>query len=748
MNKRIFVLVWVLIALAVCSKAVTINHWETVVYNYDIWNYFVGTSEPPSTWRALDFNDSSWLQGKGGIGYGDGDDSTIIKPCWSVYLRMKFNIVDTAKILAAVLNVDYDDAFIAYINGVEIARANITGADPAYDVAATTCHEAQIYQGGLPDQFLLRKAKLKSFLTNGNNELTVTVHNCTLTSSDMSSIVFLSLGIADTSHNYRIIPGWFVAPDINSDSNAQAVNPDTVNIASNLPLVLINTNGQEIIYGTKIEADMQIIDHGPLKLNHVADPANGYNGKIGIEIRGSFSVMFPQKGYGLETRDSKDVQKNVTILGMPSENDWVLEQHYNDKALMRNELAYHLFNNMGHYASRTRYCEMFLNNNYMGIYFFGEKIKQNKNRVNIAKLTTTDIDSTGGYILKNDNVGSNDLAFTSYFGESGEPNAQDVNFIYVDPKSDEITKNQQAYIKSFINSFETALYGDDYRDPVNGYLPYINQGSFVDYFILGELSRNVDTYKKSRYMFKDCDSRGGLLTTGPAWDYDWAFKNIEEPPSFNTTDGSGWVYAIPPPHSPAYPGWAPRMMKDSNFVNTLKTRYVQLRKTILDTVNIFNYIDSIHNLVNEAQVRHYIKWPILGIVSTGAPEVDPQPATYAAAVLQIKKWISTRLAWLDNNMPGRVLPVDTTQTIISPSGTVLQDIFRVFPNPATDHIYLESDKLILRIEIFTTTGQLLKAISTRTYSVPVDLSGLSKGIFYVRVLFDNGEMKFKNLIVE
>jgi hypothetical protein len=724
------------------------NHWETVVYNYDIWRYFVGKSEPPANWRALDFNDSTWQQGKGGFGYGDGDDSTVIDSCWSVYLRIKFNIVDTAKILAAVLNVDYDDAFIAYINGVEIARANITGANPAYNVAATTCHEAQMYQGGLPDQYVLNKANLNSFLINGVNELTVQVHNCSLTSSDMSSIVFFSVGIADTSHSYRSTPSWFTAPVINADSNVLTVNPDTVNIASNLPLVLINTNGQTIIDGTKIEADMKIIDHGPLLLNHVTDAANGYDGKIGISLRGSFSLMFPQKGYGLETRDNTNVQQNVEILGMPSENDWVLEQHYNDKALMRNELAYQLFNNMGHYASRTHYCEVYVNNEYMGIYFFGEKIKQNKNRVNIAKLTTTENtgDSvTGGYILKNDNIGSSDLTFYSNFGESGEPNTQDIQFIYVDPKSDEITTPQKSYIATFINSFETALYGDNFKDSAKGYLPYINQRSFIDYFILGELTRNVDTYKKSRYMFKDRDSRGGFLNSGPAWDFDWAYKDMPgQPPAYDATDGSGWVYAIPPPHGPTYPGWAPRMMEDSTFINTLKTRYVQLRKTILDTINIFHYMDSIHNLVNQAQVRHYIKWPILGVVSTGAPEVEPQPTTYAAAVLEMKKWISTRLAWLDENMPGRVIAIDNTPVFSMKSSVIL----RIFPNPASDVAFFESDKIITKIEFFSLSGVLQKVINPGTYSVPVMLSGLQKGYYLIRITLKNNEIRTGNLVVE
>ncbi len=536
----------------------------------------------------------------------------------------------------------------------------------------------------------------------------------------------------------------FIATGIASNKNDLAVNPDTVNIASNLPLVLINTNGQTIVDGTKIVANMKIIDYYPSHLNHVIDSANGYNGKIAIELRGSYSLYFPQKGYGLETRDSLNVQQNVIILGMPSENDWILEQHYNDKALMRNELSYQLSNNMGHYASRTRYCEMFLNNNYMGIYFFGEKIRRDKNRVSIAKLTPDDNSGdklTGGYIFKNDNGATGE--WYSNFSEIGAPGIREVQFIFFDPKSDDLIPQQKSYIETFINSFETALYGYDFRDPVKGYLPFINMRSFVDYFILGEFTRNVDTYKKSRYLYKERDSRGGLLYSGPAWDFDWAYKDMPgQAPSYSATDGSGWVYAIPAPHSPPYPGWAPRMMQDSNFVNALRTRYVELRKTVLDTTNIFHYMDSIHDLVNQAQVRHYIKWPILGVVSIGAPEVEPQPATFDAAVLQMKKWITTRLAWLDENMEGSVLSAQEVQTIISDSE------FRVFPNPASDHVYIESDKIILQVEIYSTTGQLLKIIPTKAYSLPVDLSGLRKGLFFLRVFLETGEIQSRKLIIE
>jgi len=181
MKKIIFlpILLVLLSANPSLLKAQTINHWETVVFDNDIWKYLVAVSEPDTNWRKMSFNDGSWLQGQGGVGYGDGDDNTIIASTVSLYLRKSFNIIDTSKIEQAVLNVDYDDAFVAYLNNVEIARANVgmVGDLPTYNQTSSGLHEALMYQGGNPDQFLINTQLLKSILLPGNNILSVQVHN-------------------------------------------------------------------------------------------------------------------------------------------------------------------------------------------------------------------------------------------------------------------------------------------------------------------------------------------------------------------------------------------------------------------------------------------------------------------------------------------------------------------------------------------------------------------------------------------
>src|SRR5688572_1076543 len=148
--------------------------------------------------------------------------------------------------------------------------------------------------------------------------------------------------------------------------------------SSNLPIVVINTNGQTIVDDPKIVADMGIIHNAPGVRNHITDPFNNYNGKIGIEIRGSSSQMFPKKQYGIELADVNGDGVEASLLDLPAEEDWILFAPYNDKSLMRDVLAYKLGRDQGRYAPRTKYCELVLNGEYMGIYVLIEKIKRDR----------------------------------------------------------------------------------------------------------------------------------------------------------------------------------------------------------------------------------------------------------------------------------------------------------------------------------------------------------------------------------
>lgn len=168
------------------------SHLETVIDWGDDWKYSLGFSAPPPDWKEIAFDDSLWLSGPTGIGCGDGDDATIIPIVISYFLRNKFTIADTSNLVYGILHVDYDDAFVAYLNGVEIARANIgnPGIPPEWNTLADSSREALIYQGGLPEEFLI--LNLNSLLQSGENVLAIQTHNNHPGSGDLSMIPFLT----------------------------------------------------------------------------------------------------------------------------------------------------------------------------------------------------------------------------------------------------------------------------------------------------------------------------------------------------------------------------------------------------------------------------------------------------------------------------------------------------------------------------------------------------------------------------
>ncbi len=176
------------------DRSVGAGHWETVIDWGGIWKYRANTTEPPADWRDPGFDDTAWNEGPSGFGFGDGDDSTTVPICVSVYVRKAFEIADPAAIRYICLHVDYDDGFVAYVNGAEIARDNITGTGPPdWDATADLPHEARIYQGGLPETFLVTDPA--TYLVPGTNVIAVEVHNSSPTNPDLTLIPFLTFGM-------------------------------------------------------------------------------------------------------------------------------------------------------------------------------------------------------------------------------------------------------------------------------------------------------------------------------------------------------------------------------------------------------------------------------------------------------------------------------------------------------------------------------------------------------------------------
>ncbi|MGQ9621688.1 MAG: CotH kinase family protein, partial [Bacteroidales bacterium] len=650
----------------------------------DIWKYFIGTVEPPLKWADMDFDDSGWLSGKGGLGYGDGDDSTVISPAGSVYMRIKFTVHNLNAIAEAILCVDFDDGFVAYLNGHEIARENIgtPGIRPQYnEYAILNTYEARMPAGGNPLKYYLSNSTLFNYLQAGDNILALQVHNCNETSSDLSSTTFLIFGIKNDQKLYRATPVWFIEPR---------------HELTHLPVVVIDTKNQTIPDEPKIIVNLKIVNNGPDQLNSWYQPGTDFEGQAGIEIRGKSSQMFSKKSYAIELKDASGNDISLPLLGMPSEEDWVLHAHYTDKTMIRNALTFYLGSKLGGWQPRFRYCVVYLNGQYNGIYLLMENIKRDKERLDISRLNSNDISGdelTGGYIIKIDKLGgltTNDY-FTSY-PNIKFPNTRNYKFIYVYPKPDSIASQQKEYIKKFVTEFENTLNGDDFRDPYTGYRKFIDQASFIDFQIIQELTNNVDGYRYSTYFYKKKETKGGKLYAGPLWDFDLCYGNVNYS-DFNLST-SGWLYS----HygiSEVYPmHWWARLMEDPGYARMFIFRWRELRKTHFSSINIMNFIDSISGYLGTEIERNYNRWPILGKYVWPNYFVGQ---TYAEEINYLKEWINGRLAWID-------METNTDSNLFIET---IESKFIIFPNPFVDKIaiiFLLNSTLPVNIEIFDISG--------------------------------------------
>lgn len=507
--------------------------------------------------------------------------------------------------------------------------------------------------------------------------------------------------------------------------------------SSLLPIVEINTNGNVIQNDPKVMADMSIRFNGQGVRNYMTDTPSDYNGKIGIEYRGNYSLSLPQKPYAFETWDVNGNTIDSSLLGMPAESDWVLLANYNDKSFARNILPFHLFDSMGNYATRTRLVDVVMNGEYQGIYLLGEKIKRDNNRVDVNRLDPIEIsgnDLTGGYILKID-YWDNTNSWQLNHSPIGFPGL-DIHMVYVYPKPDEIMPQQQTYIQTYIDDYENALYGSNFTDPALGYRAFIDVPSFIDYFIVNEVCRNGDGFKKSRYFSKDKDKLDGTvkkLKAGPVWDFDWAEKDMWS----GSEDGSQFIYGECDQDVNA-PGWYIRLLEDTLFANELRCRYDDLRRSILKESYIDAKIDSVASAVNESQVWHYQTWGHLGS-ATGTPEVEAPSQTYAEEVQRLKDWFHRRLTWLDANMPG---------TLNGCSMLGIQDLVNTYkitayPNPFSSIITVEwtqGDLVGAQLAVRDGSGRIIKTQEISSESAYdksltlTDLHELASGVYFIEIV--------------
>lgn len=404
---------------------------------------------------------------------------------------------------------------------------------------------------------------------------------------------------------------------------------------SNLPIVIINTNGGTIVDEPKIGADLKIIFRGEGQRNYLTDVSNtsylNYNGRIGIEIRGAGSANYPQTPYGIETRLADNISpNNVSILGMPSENDWILLPLYLDTSLMRDYLAYHLSRQLGDYAARGKYVEVMVNGAYQGLYILEEKIKLDKNRVDITEMLATDNTQpnlSGGFLIQENDEGSIILPHN--------PNTV-VNPIKIE-EPDLPTTEQSTYLSNYLFSIDAATSLVNPNNATNGFPSLIDTYSFYNYMLLTEFTTNPDSYTRSTYYHKD---RNGKLVFGPVWDFNIAMNSSN---GYNYWEiNNGYFNG---------PTFLTRIFNNASFRCHLGKRWQELRQANKPfNISKINFtIDSLATTLQEAQVRHFKRWNGLGVCQTTTSGCVTAN-THLGKVAQLKQFLANRASWIDANI--------------------------------------------------------------------------------------------------
>ncbi len=438
---------------------------------------------------------------------------------------------------------------------------------------------------------------------------------------------------------------------------------------SEIPYLVVDTRGAQIPYNPGVAANMKIYQSKKLIQQQSID----------IEFRGKTSFrLSDKKGFNFETVDDSGEGVDVSFFGLPEEEDWRLIGHvvnlkdnYTwDRSLIYNAFAYELSLKIGKYASRGRFVELEVNGEYLGLYYFCEKLKRDSNRIDIKSLNATSTNLSGGYILKIDkadagpehdgkplsyfmNNWDDDARYTeansfrSAFDILGKPIAfpafqapyhpqqyMETYFMYEYPNEEDITPAQKAFISEYVTKFEQALLTDDFGSATRTYTQYMDVASFVDYFLINELCRNVDAYRLSTYLQKD---RDGKLAMGPVWDFNIGFDEGTRIPA---TD---WVvnyndYVSNDPWM--IPFWWDRLLADPQFKKAVKERWTALRQNELSPSQLAGLVDNLVSPLqkNGSVKRNFAKWDQgIGV-------------NHDQAIQDLKRFLSERSSWMDSQI--------------------------------------------------------------------------------------------------
>jgi len=335
-----------------------------------------------------------------------------------------------------------------------------------------------------------------------------------------------------------------------------------------------------------------------------------------IKGRGNSTWGMPKKPYRLK------FNSKTPLAGFTTSKNWVLLANYSDKTLMRNALAFEMSKQFNaDFSYKGRFVDLVMNGEYEGNYYLTQQVEVDTNRVNITPMKTSDISGaaiTGGYLLELDQRLDADYYFYTPQGLPMTINTPSA-----------ITPEQLAYITSYVDSTEAAIFSPTFADPNVGYAKYINVDSFIAWYLVKELVKDNDGKDfSSIYYYKD---RNGKLGMGPLWDFDLAIGNTDYSDCKNPT---GWWIRNSV--------WFGRLFQDPAFALKVKNQWNALKAQKIPA--LFTFMDQTASYINQSQKYNFNRWDILGIYVWPNPVVT---GSYTGEVNYTKDWLQKRITWMD-----------------------------------------------------------------------------------------------------
>jgi hypothetical protein len=383
--------------------------------------------------------------------------------------------------------------------------------------------------------------------------------------------------------------------------------------------------------------------------NHANNEIINYAGKIGIQYRGNSSFnSSDKKPFGLKTWDENEKNKDVDILGLGSNSDWVLMAPFNDKSMIRDVLNFELIRGLPDYVPQGIFCEVILNGVYEGIYVMTARVRRGETRINLPKPGTSGNNLTGGYQLEIDRP-DEDGYFQSnhYFPDLyGNPTDKKHTYQHKYPDNDDFNDGmltQRNYIRNRVHEFENVTAGSNFKDKENGYRKYIDPISVADFIIGQEIGRNVDGYRLSTPFYKYRDNKDPRFKLS-FWDFNLAMGNADYCEGWST-EGWQWNHNKFSSEAERIPFWFKRMLSDEDFRIELRERWAEHRLGNLSNESINHKIDSLVNLISEAEVRNNQAWRIW------TRDFWPnyyRSRSFAGEINFLKTWLAKRIVWMDD----------------------------------------------------------------------------------------------------